>query len=66
MICRALSASYHKSGKLVHGIQYDIDTQLKLLSFTPQKPAVEELRELAQGSPSKEFDQSGSSRTSGV
>ena len=34
--------------KLVQGIQYDIDTQLKLPRFNPQKPAVEELRELAQ------------------
>ena len=42
---------------LVQGIQYDIDTQLKLPRFNPQKPAVEELRELAQaGSPSKELD----------
>ena len=34
--------------KLVQGIQYDIDTQLKLPRFNPQKPAVEELRKLAQ------------------
>ena len=35
--------------KLVQGIHYDIDTQLKLPRFNPQRPAVEELRELAQG-----------------
>ena len=34
--------------KLVQEIQYDIDTQLKLPRFNPQKPAVAELRELAQ------------------
>ena len=34
--------------KLAQGIQYDIDTQLKLPRFNPQKLAVEELRELAQ------------------
>lgn len=34
--------------KLVQGIHYDMDTQLKLPRFNPQRPAVEELRELAQ------------------
>ena len=49
---RAFSHNYPDSipylEKTLAAVHYEIDTQLKLPRFNPEKPAVEELRELAE------------------
>ncbi len=58
-----LQSDFLKPSRLEKLVQrdsiHDIDTQLKLPRFNPQKPAVEELRECPSGSSSKVLDRSG-------